>query len=316
MKKSTQGVIFLLINAFSISSASLLFVTSGREPAQIITWVGLFGAPLSLTLLSTEKSFNPVKLCKMKQFYLSILSASLFGSIAIGFHFWSLEFILPSDNNMVGVFFSLFTSVILQSFEDRKRPTLLTIVSVFFGFIGTVVICDPRTLFTDRILDFRTIKGVTICAISGTCFACLYSNIRRFPKMPPEWTCLWLMVGNISFGMISYRPLAADYQTCSKLAMILSAGSSILQALASIFGLKGTMHTTVTALSVIQLLAPVFSFFVQIFILPEGVSWTSAVGIIFVVLAVLTQLKVLRRREEIMIKEKLSFELQQINSRN
>ena len=62
----------------------------------------------------------------------------------------------------------------------------------------------------------------------------------------------------------------------------------------------GVMETgvTVTAAAVIQLLSPVFSFLLQLVLFPHIVWWRSGVGILSIILAVMVQLRVLKKREK------------------
>ena len=72
-----------------------------------------------------------------------------------------------------------------------------------------------------------------------------------------------------------------------------------------ILALKGAYEksVTVTATAVIQLLSPVFSFVLQLFLFPDIVWWRSGLGIFFIILAVGTQLIVLKQRETEIRKE-------------
>ena len=126
----------------------------------------------------------------------------------------------------------------------------------------------------------------------------LYSNVRRFHAISPTWSCLGQMIGNFAFGIASYRPFSGE-TSCAVTSLIMSLAAAGTQSLTSYFGMHGSMLTTITALSIMQLLAPSLNFVAQYFLFPDRVVWTSAIGIFFVVLAVLVQLKVLRDRERI-----------------
>ena len=53
---------------------------------------------------------------------------------------------------MVGVFVILVMSVFMQSFEDKRCPTILTLMSMLLGIIGTIFICNPKQIVSSDIL--------------------------------------------------------------------------------------------------------------------------------------------------------------------
>ena len=210
MRDTNRGIICLLLNALFYSTSSLTFVKSGFLAAQFLFWLGLFGTTFGIVVLSFDKSFDLSTQFRDKQVYFSLLNAAVFGSAALYFHFWSLEYLLPADNNMVGVFFALLTAVILQSFEDKKCPTLLTVISVSLGITGTAFICDPITLLTQNISQNTTLKGVIICAFDGVFLSLLYSNARKFDRVTPCWSSFGFMFGNLIVGAVI---LSSDYNS-------------------------------------------------------------------------------------------------------
>ena len=160
MHDSMVGVFMLLANTIFFSVSCLAYVLSGVSSGQMSSWVGIFGTPLSTLILSTEmQTFQPCKIVHLKQFYLSIISAFVLGGFGTYLNYCSLNYILPADSTMVAIFTKLVVSVILQSVEDRERPSLMTILSVFSGVVGTAVICHPKTLITGKASGVDTLKG-------------------------------------------------------------------------------------------------------------------------------------------------------------
>ena len=295
----SKGILFLFTSSLCYSASCLAFVVSEANSAQVTTWVGILGLPITTALLSLEKSFKPKKLYRNKDLYLSIVSAFFFGGFGIWVNFHSLKYILPSDNNMVSIFIILVMSVTMQAIEDKIFPTILTLFSVLLGIIGTVFICNPKQILSSEILSSGTLKGVIFAALSGSSLTIMYSNVRRFHTISPTLSCLGMMIGNFTFGITSYRPFSGE-TSCAITSLIMSLIAAGAQSLTSYLGMHGSMLTTITALSIMQLLAPSLNFVAQYFLFPARVVWTSAIGIIFVVLAVLVQLKVLRDREKML----------------
>ena len=85
---------------------------------------------------------------------------------------------------------------------------------------------------------------------------------------------------------------------CQSANLYLTLLSATCQAVCQVFGLHGSKMTTVTALSVLHLLVPALNFVAQCVFIPDRVVYTSAIGIAFVAVAVLLQLKVVRQREK------------------
>ena len=191
MKRQTaQGLALLSSGALCYSTGSLCFAKSAAQSSQVNTWVGILGTPFCIFLLSLDKEFSPIDYITDPKLYLCLLNGILFGGAAIVLHFWSLEFILPSDNNMIVVFFHIVGSILMQFLEDRQIPSLLTFVSVVLGFIGTFFVCNPKDLFTKNILEAENMKGVVLVALAGLSFAAMYGNSRKFGKISPIWSVL------------------------------------------------------------------------------------------------------------------------------
>ena len=150
-------------------------------------------------------------------------------------------------------------------------------------------------------------EGFLIAAVHGACISIMHANMRRFPKMTSSWTCLWFMAGNLFFGMITYRLYSQSESSfsCESSTLVLALIASVFQAIAPFFAAWGVRKTSVVAISVIQLLAPVLNFVAQYFLMPKKVSWASVIGIFFVAVAVLLQLNVIKNRATSMKKRDL-----------
>ena len=158
-----------------------------------------------LCVLSLEsQNFKPAASAKRSSFYISAISAALFGGFGIWINFKSLNYILPSDNTMVCVFTKLTVSVIFQSIEDKRKPTWLTISSIILGIIGTAVICNPKTFLDGNFFQSDTLKGVLLAAACGTSLIFMHVSMRKFGEITPSWTYLWFSVGILGFGLASY----------------------------------------------------------------------------------------------------------------
>ena len=144
MKTVNRGLLLLLINATLYALASLGFVRSGFNTSLLATWFGLLGSIIALTKLITEPKFYFFLHRRDRNLYFCFLNGFIFGGASFGLHFWSLRFILPSDSILVNAFFSLFSSVVVEIIKEKKRPTVLSIISVLAGVIGTGLICNPQ----------------------------------------------------------------------------------------------------------------------------------------------------------------------------
>ena len=162
------------------------------------------------------------------------------------------------------------------------------------SFPGTAFICNPIALVTQNISQNKTVKGVIIGSFVGIFQSLLFSNARKFKTISPCWSFLGYVLGIFLAGLINSD---IGYISCSLEQQVLDAKSALLQAPAAFFAILGSYYMTVTALSVTQLLAPAINFTAQIFLFPDRFSWSSAVGIMFTVLAVLVQMQVVRGRE-------------------
>ena len=203
---------------------------------QFFFWFGLIGTTLAIITLTLNTKFNLCGEYNNRQLYLSLANATVLGGLGLYCHFKALEYILPSDNNMVAVTFSIITAVLLQSFEDRSLPSFLTIISILFGLAGTVIICKPIALITENILQISTVKSVISCAFVAifTCF--MFSNARKFDKITPFWSYFGYMLGILVLGLIT-----ADigFISCSLETKILAAVSALLQGHAALFAVLG-----------------------------------------------------------------------------
>ena len=236
----SRGVIYLSLGALCYSLGSLSFAKSGAQSSQISTWVGIIGSPTCILLLALDNSFKPTENLKNVDLYLSLLNGFVFGGAAIFLHFWSLEYILPADNNMVVVFFHICSSVIFQMLEDKRFPSVLTFFSVLFGFIGTFFVCNPKDLLTKNILEVDNLKGVALVALAGVSFACMYANIRRFQNIPPPWTSLGAALGNFASGLTSYNPWrVTSQQQCANMPRLLALLAAVFQTTTLCSNLKG-----------------------------------------------------------------------------
>ena len=236
MRVTDRGIVYLLLNALGYSVSSLTFVKSGLQASQFLFWFGLIATTFAVITLILDNHFDLSTELRNRQIYLSLANGGIFGSLALFCHFKSLEFILPSDNNMVSVTFSLLTAVVLQSFEEHSLPSILTIISVFLGLTGTVIISNPVALVTENISQITTIKGVIFCSFVGIFLSVMFSNARKFDKITPFWSYFGYMLGILLLGLIT-----ADigFISCSLETKILAAVSALLQAPAALFAILG-----------------------------------------------------------------------------
>ena len=226
-----KGVLYLSSGALCYSLGSLSFSKSGAQSSQINTWVGLIAIPVCILILSLNTHFSPFSRRRSPDLYLSILNGFLFGGAAIYLHFWSLEYLLPSDNNMVVVAFFICSSVVFQIIEEKRMPSILTFASVLLGILGTFFVCNPTDLFTKNILELDNIKGVCLVALAGISFGFLYSSVRRYNSVPPVWICLGAAFGNLASGLTSYNPWSdASMQSCDPFPRILALMASVFQS--------------------------------------------------------------------------------------
>ena len=162
-----RGVTLLSLGAFVYSFGALSFAKLGTKSSVVNTWVGILGTPTCIILLSIDKSFSVSQHVRDIQLYFCFMSGFIFGGTAIFCSFWSLEFILPSDNNMIVVFFHIVGSLFMQFREDGKFPKDgLTFLSILLGFVGTFFICNPKDIFTKNIMELHSIKGGKLNASS------------------------------------------------------------------------------------------------------------------------------------------------------
>ena len=155
-----RGVTLLSLGAFVYSFGALSFAKLGTKSSVVNTWVGILGAPSCIILLSIDKNFSVSQYVRDIQLYFCFMSGFIFGGTAIFCSFWSLEFILPSDNNMIVVFFHIVGSLFMHFREDGKFPKDgLTFLSILLGFVGTFFICNPEDIFTKNIMELHSIKG-------------------------------------------------------------------------------------------------------------------------------------------------------------
>ena len=292
-----KGLLFIILRAVCFAVYTLAFAKSGYNSSNVIIWFGLFGTAFFCALLALDKNFT---FQKVEQFKFSYTVMALNGCMLASFPGFlipkALDYILPSNQNMVFVFFALFTSVILQSIEDRTFPTFLTILSVVCGIIGTAFISNVLLMFDKSLFDWGRIFGVSLTMLAGAALATAFANIRRHQNVTPLWSCLWQVIGSFIWGALYWDPVAPK---CSLQSTLLALTCFVFMSFTSFFAFSGSINksVTITAVFVCQLLSPALCFVAEIFLFPDEILWTSCVGIGFNVVAVLIQLRVLRQRE-------------------
>ena len=298
MKTVNKGLLWLFMNSSFYSTASLGFVSSGFDTLMLSTWTGLFGVLVALIKLPHDPTFKLNKLPGTLDFYLTLLNGFIFGGSSNALHFWSLKYILPSDSILINSFFCLFSSVVAEIIRDKERPTILSLLSVFVGVIGTGLICNPQALFTLDILQMRSLLGVALATCSGLAFVLMLSNLRRFTKaIPTSWSYFGYMLGTMCFGFISYRPFSTVNLSCALHLKFIAAFAALCHVAAAFCMVNGTTKVTVSGTFVIQTSASVLTFLAQVLLFPDRITHMSTVGTAFIVVSVMIQVIVLRRRE-------------------
>ena len=131
---ANKGLLYIILRAVCFAIYTLAFAKSGYKSWNIVFYYGLIGTSFfsALLVLETDITFQKFKQNRFS-YSVTALNGCVFAAIPALLIPVTLDYILPSNQNMVFVFFALFTSVILQSVEDRLFPTFLRIVSVISG---------------------------------------------------------------------------------------------------------------------------------------------------------------------------------------
>ena len=130
----------------------------------------------------------------------------------------------------------------MQFVEDHQIPSFLTFISIALGLTGTAFVCNPQDLMSKNILQLENLKGVALVAMAGLCFAAMYGNSRRFPKISPIWSCFGLVFGILTCGLVSYRPwrVNTNQANCQSFYLhLLALAASAFQVMSLGFNLTG-----------------------------------------------------------------------------
>ena len=195
-------------------------------------------------------------------------------------------------------FQSILTSVILEVFKVRKRPSLASLLSIVFGLLGTIFICKPKSLFsTETFLESQnSFLGVGFASLSGLNGSLFYFILRNLDcNIPDSWHFLWFMVGSGLFGSITYRPLSSGGQgDCVTFLRSCAIMASVTQVGCGITAIKSVKRIVPSAAFVLQLFSTAITFIFQLIIFPGILTWTSTVGTILVIISVSLQIYAVR----------------------
>ena len=229
----------IIIRSFCFACSALCFAKTGFVTSKILIGTGVIGVPFFCLLLLANENFRLENHFKNIELYLYALNALALRSLGAEINWIALKLILPSDHSMVFVFFALFTSVILQSIENRKLPLILTLISICSGIVGTAFICRTDHLFRHQSLQFNQTLGVALAAKASFILACMFSLIRKFSSITPAWSCLWQVLGIMAIVLVSYFWNMDQNWDCYFSALMFALGAISFQILASCFAFHG-----------------------------------------------------------------------------
>ena len=189
----------MLSNAFMISVGGLSFRYSGFKNDCVASWIGVLGAIFGVAMLCADRSVikKEFNLLRNRNIAIATFNGALLGGSSIYFFGLSLHYIIPSDTLIVKFFQSILTSVILEFFKLRRRPSIASMLSIVFGLIGTTFICKPQSLFsTETFLESKSsLLGVGFASLSGLNGSLFYFILRNLENVPDSWHFLWFMIG-------------------------------------------------------------------------------------------------------------------------
>ncbi|XP_075244548.1 uncharacterized protein LOC142338606 isoform X2 [Convolutriloba macropyga] len=150
--------------------------------------------------------------------------------------------------------------------------------------------------YYEATMDCSGIIGVLFAASSGLCASLFYFVLWKKPgAVPDSWPFLWFMLGAGILGSLTYRPWGDALGSCTSALRVCAITSSLCQVGCGITAIKAIQHIAPSAAFVFQLFSSAITFILQALIFPGILTWSSSIGTVLVVLAIVLNTLSVRR---------------------
>ena len=211
----TQGIIFIIISAFSFACMALFVNMAGDMPVfQKAFFRNCVAIILSLVLLLRSKEKFKVKKGSLK--YL-LLRAS-FGTLGILFNFYAISHINLADAqilNKLSPFFAILASIIILKEVANGRQW----ISVIVAFLGALLVVKPTGISDPQHLvpSLIGVAGGLVAGIAYTFMRKLSLKGER-SEVIVAFFSIFSCVVLVPFVIATYEPISAKQLLCLILA--------------------------------------------------------------------------------------------------
>lgn len=215
IKKSSKGIIHIILAAFCFSLMALFLKMAGDLPTMEKAFFrNLIACIVSFTVLMRSEEKLHIK----KQSIFGIIMRSLFGTIGLVCNFYAIDRLGLADSNMLNKM-SPFFAMIMSIFIMKEVPDRFEWMTVLLAFLGVIFVVKPG----EGIASIPALIGLFGGFSAGTAYAFLRSVTSKGERGPVVVLCFsfFSIMVCLPFFIAGYEPM-----TWKQLVFMLLSGFS------------------------------------------------------------------------------------------
>ena len=271
------GSTFVASILSSISGAvSKYSKLTGREIGLCLGSVTLLYS-ICLVLLQCKKGSTDQ--FQIRKFEFSALNGFVF--IGCSNFFFYRAFDLLTYGDLIAVTYSTIfvTTITAEKVKLRQKPNFITCLAAFISFFGLVVFSQPVNLFHSLAAGkLETLEGVISAVISGITTGFYFFNLQFMKNYPTSFHWFAYGLGVFSGAIPSIVIKAGSVSQCLVTARLTAIIACALWSFQSVTSIIGSQLSLPSIMLLLRLVTIVLSYVLQISLLGEAITVSSAIG--------------------------------------